>query len=102
MESVSEFIDRAIKLLPIQSTCPGKDATYRVLFLLPRNLWRPLKASWWKGKEVCVIGGDPEGNYFLRHPDGSVSIWHHARNIDEVLAPSVRAFTTMLQPPGNA
>ncbi len=46
----------------------------RVLFLLPETLWRPLRASWWTGKEVSIIGGDENGNYILRHSDGSVRL----------------------------
>lgn len=64
----------------------------RILFLLPESLWRPLEAPWWRGKEACVIAGDESGNYVLRHCDGSVRLWDHARGADEVLAGSVRAF----------
>jgi hypothetical protein len=68
------------------------DRRVRVLFLLPESLWRPLEASWWRGKEASIIAGDERGNYILRHCDGSVRLWDHARGADEVLASSVRAF----------
>jgi hypothetical protein len=68
------------------------DRRIRVLFLLPSAVWRPLRAGWWRGKDVSVIGGDEQGNYLLLHSDGSVRLWEHARGADEVLAPSVRAF----------
>jgi hypothetical protein len=71
----------------------------RLVFLLPQSLWRPLKASWWKGKEVSIIAGDERGNYVLRHSDGSVRLWDHARGADEILAPSVRAFLEKLGAP---
>ena len=71
-------------------TFPAGDRRLRVLFLLPITLWRPLGASWWNGKEAYIIGGDEQGNYILRHCDGSVRLWNHARGKDEVLAPSVR------------
>jgi hypothetical protein len=68
------------------------ERTIRVVFLLPESLWRPLRASWWRGKEVSIIGGDENGNYLLRHSDGSVGLWDHARQVDEIVAPSVNAF----------
>ena len=74
------------------------DRRVRVLFLLPETLWRPLAASWWRGKEAYIIGGDERGNYILRHCDGSVRFWDHARGTDEVLASSVREFLNGLTP----
>jgi hypothetical protein len=70
----------------------------RLVFLLPESLWRPLEARWWKGKEVSIIGGDEDGNYVLRHCDGTVRFWDHARGADETLAPSVRSFVDQLRP----
>ncbi len=79
-------------------TLPVGDRQVRVLFLLPSTLWRPLRASWWTGKEACIIGGDEQGNYILRHCDGTVRLWDHTRGKDEVLTPSVRAFFNGLVP----
>jgi hypothetical protein len=70
----------------------------RLVFLLPESLWRPLKARWWKGKEVSIIGGDEDGNYILRHSDGTVRFWDHGRGTDLTLAPSVRSFLDQLRP----
>jgi hypothetical protein len=70
----------------------------RLMFLLPETLWRPLSARWWTGKEVSIIGGDEDGNYVLRHSDGTVRLWDHARAADEILAPSVRSFLEQLRP----
>jgi hypothetical protein len=64
----------------------------RVLFLLPEPTWRPLKVDWWHGKEAAIIGGDEQGNYLLRHCDGSVRLWDHARGHEEIIAGSVSAF----------
>ena len=74
------------------------DREIHILFLLPRALWRPLRVSWWKGKEVSLIGGDDHGNYLLRHCDGTVRLWDHSRGVDEIVAPSVRAFISGLGP----
>ncbi len=54
--------------------------------------WKPLKADWWKGKEVYLIGADLNGNFFLRHCDGSVRYWDHKLQADLVIAQSVRNF----------
>lgn len=86
--------------LVVASTYTIGERLVRVLFLMPTSMWRPLRVSWWKGKEVSIIGGDEHGNYLLRHCDGSVRLWNHAVAADEVLAPSVRAFFSGLQPPG--
>ena len=83
--------------LYLADTFPAGERTIRVLFLLPEGLWRPLRASWWRGKEVSIIGGDENGNYILRHSDGSVRLWDHERGSDEVLAPSVRSFLSGLR-----
>src|SRR5262245_56244072 len=73
------------------------DRTVHIVFMLPDSLWRPLNASWWRGKEVSIIGGDENGNYLLRHSDGSVRLWDHGRAADEMVARSVRAFLAMLR-----
>jgi len=55
--------------LYLANTFSTGERAIRVLFLLPESLWRPLRASWWRGKEASVIGGDEHGNYILRHAD---------------------------------
>lgn len=84
--------------LYLTDTFVAGDRQLRVVFLLPSTLWRPLRASWWTGKEACIIGGDEQGNYILRHCDGTVRLWDHARGKDELLTPSVRAFLSGLVP----
>jgi hypothetical protein len=89
--------DIARKLFPADMV-HGGGRRVRVMFLLPESLWRPIKASWWKGKESYLIGGDEHGNYILRHCDGTVRLWDHSHGVDEVLAPSVRTFVDGLKP----
>jgi hypothetical protein len=67
-----------------------------VACLIRHEDWRPLKADWWHGKEVCIIGADIDGNFFLRHCDGTVRYWDHQIQTDEVIAPSVRDFVARL------
>ncbi len=58
--------------------------------------WRPLKASWWRGKEVSVVGADTSGNFFLRHCDGSIRYWDHQSQTDLVVAKSPLEFTRLI------
>jgi hypothetical protein len=67
-----------------------------VACLIREEDWRPLKAPWWRGKEVCIIGVDLSGNFLLRHCDGSVRYWDHRSQTDIALAPSVRDFVAAL------
>lgn len=64
--------------------------------LLREADWRPLRAPWWRGKEVCIIGADLDGNFLLRHCDGSVRLWVHRDGADRVIAPSVREFAARI------
>jgi len=59
--------------------------------------WTPLKAPWWRGKEVCVVGADIDGNFFLRHCDGSIRYWDHDLQKDVVVARSPREFASMIR-----
>lgn len=96
MEAISDIVDKGISQLYFADTFRTAAREYKVLLLIPHRDWRPLHASWWKKKEVCVIGADPDGNFYLCHCDGSVRYWDHASQTDEVLAPSVREFLSRL------
>lgn len=58
--------------------------------------WKPLKAPWWRGKEVCVVGADIDGNFFLQHCDGSIRRWDHRLQKDEIVAKSAREFAALI------
>ena len=92
----SDPIDRALALLPIRRTFRDSHREIEVAFLLRTADWRPLKANWWHGKEVCIIGADLNGNFFLCHCDGSVRYWDHDTRDDAILAPSVKEFVARL------
>jgi hypothetical protein len=92
MSADSESIDRAVMRMTPHGTFLHGGRQLSVAFLLRKPDWRSLEASWWCGKEVCIIGADLDGNFYLRHCDGSVRLWSHARQADEVIAPSVDVF----------
>ncbi|MEP6811102.1 MAG: hypothetical protein ABI992_12730, partial [Chthoniobacterales bacterium] len=91
-----EAVDRAIRQLPVRNTFRDGEAAIPVAFLLRSADWRPLKAPWWLGKEVCIIGAGHNGNFFLRHCDGSIRYWDHTAQADTVLASSVSAFVARI------
>lgn len=88
-------IDRAIRHFP-QRTFRHGERTFVVACLVRTADWRPLEAPWWRGKSVCIIGADLDGNFFLRHSDGSVRHWDHRLQSDTVVAASVREFVAAL------
>ena len=61
----------------------------------------PLIAKWWRGKQVTLVGVDVDGNFFLRHSDGSVRYWQHSENADITVAKSVREFCAGLREDSN-
>lgn len=74
----------------------GKDLV--VVHLVRSRDLRPLHVSWWKGKEVSFLGVESNGNFLLRHCDGSVRLWIHAEQSDHILAKSVSDFVMGLEP----
>ena len=88
----SEATNKAIENLWLKRIYQHKDEKYIIAFLLRSDDYRPLDAPWWKGKEVNIIGADINGNFFLRHCDGSVRYWDHTQQKDEIISPSVRDF----------
>ena len=57
---------------------------------------RPLKVPWWRGKEIYLIGVDVNGNFLLRHCDGSVRYWSHETQSEQKIALSVHEFVSGL------
>jgi hypothetical protein len=66
-----------------------------VVGILPRS--PPLRSKWWHGKDVSIIGVDVDGNFFLRHCDGSVRYWEHSKQADVIVAKSVKEFCSRLR-----
>lgn len=92
-----DAIDCAIRRMVPHGIIQHGERALSVAFLLRERDWRPLQAPWWRGKEVCIIGADLDGNFYLRHCDGSVRLWVHPRQSDEVVAPSVKEFADLIQ-----
>ncbi|QOG17821.1 MULTISPECIES: hypothetical protein [Bradyrhizobium] len=74
----------------------GPDRELKIAFLIRGDDWRPLRAPWWHGKDVSIIGADLNGNFILRHCDGSVRLWDHSKQTDEVIASGVMEFCSRL------
>ena len=97
MPEDKEPIDRAQARLFERRTYRHADRTMTIALLVRHADWRPLVAPWWRGKQVCIIGVDLEGNFFLRHSDGSVRYWDHQSKTDIVVAASVREFVSRIE-----
>ncbi|HLI22514.1 MAG TPA: hypothetical protein VKV32_15425 [Stellaceae bacterium] len=93
----AEAVEQARKQLHYRRTFPlAPDRQITVAFLISAEDWRPLKAPWWKKKEACIIGADLNGNFFLRHCDGSVRYWDHNAQTDTTIAAGVAEFCRRL------
>ena len=96
MSSSAEHMDRAIRNLWVRRSIRNGERILTVACLIREADWRPLQAPWWRQKEACIIGVDLDGNFFLRHCDGSVPYWDHKTRSDSVIAASVRDFVGLL------
>ncbi|HEY3301380.1 MAG TPA: hypothetical protein VGJ90_11455 [Methylophilaceae bacterium] len=90
-------IEDAIRNLGVKNLFKVDETNYKIAFLLHESDWHPLKADWWRGKQVCIIGADINGNFFLRHSDGSVRYWEHKSNSDKVISKSVKDFINNIE-----
>jgi hypothetical protein len=90
--SEEELVDRAVSALGVRRSFRTDGRKIDLAILVRTADWRPLDAPWWRGKKVCVIAADLEGNFFLRHCDGTVRYWCHSSQAQDVVAPSVREF----------
>lgn len=97
MLTEQELVDRAVRQLGVRRTFRRDGRTITLACLIRDDDQRPLRASWWKGKEVTVIAVDLDGNFLLRHSGGSVRIWDHRAQAETVVAPSVREFVEALE-----
>ena len=97
MAANEEPIDRAVANLGIRNSFQHGGRTITIVSLVRAADMRPLTAPWWRGKEVCIVGADLLGNFFLRHCDGSIRYWDHSKQSDVVVASSERDFVSRIK-----
>ena len=93
----TNLLDEAVKNLGVKNIFRDGARQFELACLIRKNDWRPLKAEWWKGKQVSIIAADVNGNFFLRHSDGSVRYWNHRTKSDEAISPSVKNFISNIE-----
>ena len=91
-----ELFNRAVDHIGFRKTLHSGGRRFEIACLIRMSDWRPLQAPWWRGKEVCVIGADLDGNFFLRHCDGSIRHWDHRLQKDVAVAKSAREFASLI------
>jgi len=93
---MSDLEETTRKNLSLRNAFKIEGRILRVAILIRKEDQRPLDAPWWHKKEATVIGVDIDGNFFLRHCDGSVMYWEHKFQSATVIAPSVNEFLIKL------
>ena len=96
MSNEFDLMEKAIRNLGWRNTVRRGSRVIQIACLVRESDWRPLKAEWWRGKEVCVIGAALNGDFFLRHCDGSVRLWDHNAQRDNIVASSVQEFVSRI------
>lgn len=92
-------LEKAAKMIGMRPIFEFEGREIHVVCIIP---WSPpLIAEWWRGKEATIIGADVNGNFFLRHCDGSVRYWDHSKRSDVVVAKSVKEFASGLREDHN-
>jgi hypothetical protein len=99
--SEKDPLNLAIQNLGYRRLFRNDQCSITIACLLRESDWRPLEAAWWHGKEVCIIGADIEGNFLLRHCDGTIRHWVHSLKSDTVIARSVREFVAGISFPDD-
>ncbi|MGN7437244.1 MAG: hypothetical protein ACTHOO_01275 [Alcanivorax sp.] len=94
MAMINADLEKAVKLLPLNDTFALEDRKAQIVAIMPDM--RPLDAPWWTGKEVYLIAVDVDGNFFLRHCDGSVRYWDHKTQTDVTVSKSLKEFVKLI------
>lgn len=63
MQQTDPFERAMVRLWP-HRTFRHSERNMAIACLIRTADWRPLDAPWWRGKEVCIIGADLDGNFF--------------------------------------
>ena len=96
---VDASLEKAANMIGLTPIFEFEGREIHVVCIVP---WSPpLIAQWWRGKSANIIGSDVDGNFFLRHCDGSIRYWEHAKQSDTVVAKSVKEFVGRLREDQN-
>lgn len=93
--TLNEHLVRASDRLSLFNILYLEGHPVRVAALLPHCPL--LSAPWHEGPEMHVIAIDVNGNFFLRHASGGVSLWTHQSKTSHTIASSVKAFCDLLK-----
>src|SRR5512146_1385829 len=96
MSQHDEKFNRAVDRVGWCNTFRIEDRRIEIACLIRTGDWRSLKAPWWRGKDVCVVGADIDGNFFLRHCDGSIRYWDHRLQQYVIVAKSAGEFAGLI------
>lgn len=96
---INSHLEKAARMIGVRPIFEFEGREIHVVCIIP---WSPpLVAEWWRGKEASIIGADVNGNFFLRHSDGSVRYWEHTKRSALVVAKSVKEFASRLREDHN-
>lgn len=90
-------IEKAIKNLGVERTVRIDDSKVQLACLIRPDDRRPFQAPWWKGKQCYLVAVDDDGNFFLRHPGGSIIYWNHKKQEEQTIARSEDDFLGMIE-----
>ncbi len=91
---INADLEKAARLLALNNSFVLEDRKTQIVAIIPDM--RPLDAPWRKGKEAYLIAVDVDGNFFLRHCDGSVRYWNHKTQTDTNASKSLKEFVSLI------
>ncbi len=94
MNMVNDELEKAARLLALNNSFVLEDRKAQIVAIIPDM--KLLDAPWWKGKEAYLIAVDVDGNFFLRHCDGSVRYWNHKTQTDTTVSKSLKEFVSLI------
>lgn len=96
MKETKDVMEKAIQQLGYRRLFRNGRHEFVVALLVRDSDSRPLEATWWRGKQVSIIGADIHGNFFLRHSGGSVLHWDHTKKVETLVASSIKEFVSKI------
>ncbi len=96
-ECMNKQMQNAIANLGVKRKYVHEGVTYTVAILVREEDQRPISAPWWRGKQASIVGVDIEGNFFIHHCSGKVSLRINATQEEIELSNSLGEFLNALQ-----